>query len=120
MVRNARRCLGAERTVLVTDSVSAAGMPDGEYHLSGSPVRLSDGVVRDREGRLAGSALTMARAAENYLEAVPDADATELARVTSTNPARILGLADRGAIAPGAVAEFAVLTPDRRLARLEL
>jgi N-acetylglucosamine-6-phosphate deacetylase len=58
-VRNAWRCLGPERTVLVTDSAAAAGMPDGEYRLGGQPVRLQAGVVLDAQGRLAGSALTM-------------------------------------------------------------
>ena len=53
MLRNAYRCLGPERTILVTDSVAAAGMPEGDYKLAGATVRLRGGVVRDLDDRLA-------------------------------------------------------------------
>lgn len=109
MVRNAWRCLGPERTVLVTDSVSAAGMPDGEYRLGSETVRLERGVVRDGNGRLAGSALRMADAAARFLQDVSDAGPVELARVSASNPAELLGDARRGSIAPGRRAELVVL-----------
>lgn len=106
MVRNAWRCLGRERTVLVTDAVAAAGMPDGDYRLSGMPVHLRQGVVRDDDGTLAGSALTMARAVDNFA-AFTGADLPALARVAATNPAALIG-ADLGALAPGKRALFTV------------
>ncbi len=109
MVRNAWRCLGPERLVLITDSISAAGMPDGSYQLSGMQVRLEQGVVRDGQGRLAGSALSMQLAARNFLDIVPTAGPVELACVTSANPARLLGDDTRGAITEGRRAEFALL-----------
>ena len=108
-VRVAWRALGAARTVLVTDSVSAAGMPEGEYELSGARVRLAAGAVRDRAGRLAGSALTFAGAVEGLRAALGPLDAPTVAAVTSANPARLLRDPARGAIAPGAVAELALL-----------
>jgi N-acetylglucosamine-6-phosphate deacetylase len=118
MLRNAYRCLGPERTILVTDSVAAAGMPDGNYQLAGATVRLQGGVVRDSEGHLAGSALTMADAARGWLRMVDEADACSLARVASTNPARIAGAASLGEIAPGRAAAFCVLAPDGELRSL--
>ena len=52
----------AGRVALVTDAIAAAGMPPGEYELSGIPVVLGeDGVPRDAAGTIAGSALTLDR-----------------------------------------------------------
>ena len=112
MVRNAFQCLGPERLVLVTDSVAAAGMPDGRYELGGQPVELTDGAVRDQQGRLAGSSLTMAAATACFVDMVPGTDAATLARIASHNPAVILGRADLGRLAPGTVARFAVVGGD--------
>jgi N-acetylglucosamine-6-phosphate deacetylase len=112
MVRNAFRMLGPDRFVLVTDAVAAAGMPDGEYRLSGMRSFARDGVVRDAEGRLAGSALTMARAARNFLQFVPSAGLWTLARAASTNPARLVGAGQHGTIAVGQRAAFTLLGDD--------
>ncbi len=112
-VRLAARLLGPERLVLVTDCASAMGMPDGDYQLSDMTVTLRDGAVRDKDGTLAGSALTMYQAAENYLRWVPEADAASLARTASWNPAALIGAQDRfGAIRVGSAARFALLRPD--------
>lgn len=113
MLRNAWRCLGPSRTVLVTDSVAAAGCPDGEYQLAGRPVLAHNGTVRDPEGNLAGSALTMTRAVAGWCAMTGADDAVTLARITSTNPARALGLSRLGRIAPGHRASFSVLDPNR-------
>lgn len=112
MVRNAFRILGPDRFALVTDSVAAAGMPDGEYHLSGVRVVAEAGVVRDEKGRLAGSALTMAMAARNFLRFVHQAGEWTLARVASTNPARLARAGNRGSIAVGQRAAFTLLGDD--------
>ncbi len=114
MLRVAWRCLGTARTVLVTDSVGAAGMPDGSYTLGGAPVEHRDGVVRDARGALAGAALTMSEAARRFAAAV-GADPVQLAAAISTNPAAVLGLDDRGRIAVGQRADFSVLRPDGTL-----
>jgi N-acetylglucosamine-6-phosphate deacetylase len=112
MVRNAFRMLGPDRTVLVTDAVGAAGMPDGDYTLAGARVASRDGVVRDAQGRLAGSALTMALAARNFLQFVPSAGPWSLARVAATNPAAMVRAAPFGALAVGKRAAFTLLADD--------
>ncbi len=112
MVRNAFRILGPDRTVLVTDAVAAAGMPDGAYTLSGMRVTAVGGVVHDDRGNLAGSALTMALAARNFLTLVSEAGPWTLARAASTNPARLVGAEAFGAIAPGRRAAFTLLGDD--------
>ena len=93
------------------------GMPDGEYALAGSPVTLRDGEVRNADGTLAGSALSMSRAAANFLHMVTEAGAWSLARVASTNPACLIGAADFGEIAVGHTACFTLLDPDTKEVR---
>jgi len=95
----------------VTDSTSAAGMPDGEYKLGRHLVRKCMGGVRLADGTLAGSTLTMDQALRNLVGlglALDDAS-----RRVSTHAADYLGLADRGRLAPGAHADVVVL--DREL-----
>lgn len=112
MVRMAFRVLGPDRTVLVSDAVGAAGMPDGEFTLAGARVVASDGVVRDGAGRLAGSALTMGLAARNFLRFVPAAGPWTLARVAATNPAALIRAEHHGALAVGRRAAFTLLGDD--------
>lgn len=112
--------LGPSRTLLVTDAANPAGMPDGDYELSGMPVTLRDGAVRDSEGRLAGSALTMSAAAAHYLRTIPGTDAGSLAQIGSANPARIARAERFGAIRVGAAARFALLADDGRVTSLRV
>lgn len=118
MVRNAYAILGPHRTVLVSDAVAAAGMPDGDYQLAGQRVIARGGVVRDAQGRLAGSALTMAVAARNFLSYVADAGPWTLARTAATNAARLIGAADFGSIAIGQRAAFTLLGDDGSIATI--
>src|ERR1019366_6307589 len=67
MVKLWWKAKGAERAILVTDAMSATGMPDGEYHLGGFAVEVSHGRAMAR-GVLAGSVLTLDRALANFLE----------------------------------------------------
>ena len=112
LVRIAFGVLGPTRMALVTDAVSAAGMPDGSYTLSGMTVTAAGGVVRDANGNLAGSALTMAAAARRFLEIVPEAGPWTLSRLASANPARLLGADDFGALRVGGRAAFTLLGDD--------
>ena len=120
MVQNAFRCLGAERMVLVTDCMAAAGMPDGTYSLGSSQVTLADGEVRDANGALAGSSILMTDAVHRFLEFVPGTDGTDVARLASTNPARLMGLEDMGLIAPGTAPGFSLLTEDGHVRAIAL
>jgi N-acetylglucosamine-6-phosphate deacetylase len=109
VVRLFLRAKGAERAVLVTDGISATGMPDGEYRLGGLVVQMRGGVCRS-EGRLAGSVLTMDRAVRNVMEFCGCALDVAL-RLATLNPARVTAVSNRkGVIAPGADADFVVLS----------
>ena len=97
----------------VTDSTSAAGMPDGDYRLGRHHVRKCLGAVRLADGTLAGSSLTMDQALRNLVGlgvTLRDASAR-----TATIAAEHLGLADRGVLEPGALADVVVLDNDLQL-----
>ena len=108
VVRIAWKVLGPERTVLVTDGTAAMGMADGDYSIGPTRISRRGNAVRNDDGTLAGSALTMLDAIENLIDitACPIAEALTAA---SPTPARYLGLTDRGAIEIGRRADLVVL-----------
>jgi N-acetylglucosamine-6-phosphate deacetylase len=97
-----------ERVILVSDGISATGMPDGKYQLGMFEVKVSGGVARNAEGKLAGSTLTLDRAMRNMVAlGVPLSSAL---RMVTANPARQIGLgARKGVLAPGADADLVFL-----------
>ena len=62
------KCKGHRRILLVTDGISAAGMPDGDFQLGSLLVKVSQGVCRVPEGALAGSTLSLDRALRNMMQ----------------------------------------------------
>lgn len=99
---------GVERAVLITDAISATGMPDGHYQLGPIEVDVKDGKCTSG-GSLAGSVLTMDRAVRNVTQfarwSLKDA-----VRAASLNAARAVGLAGQhGALASGSEANFVVM-----------
>ena len=94
---------------LVTDAMPMVGADSPSFQLYGQTITAVDGVVRNAEGALAGSALDMATAVRNcvHLLGLPLAEA---ARMASTYPAQFLGVDDRmGRIAPGLRADLVLL-----------
>jgi N-acetylglucosamine-6-phosphate deacetylase len=109
MVALAFTALGADRVVLVTDAVGWRARTAGPVHLE-----LRDGAPRLVDGTLAGSALTMDAAVRTCVAAgVPLEQALHAA---STVPARLLGLTDRGTVAPGRRADLVALDPHLHVA----
>jgi N-acetylglucosamine-6-phosphate deacetylase len=92
----------------VSDGTAATGMPDGCYRLGDFDVDVNGGVVRNKEGKLAGSALTLDRALRMIVSlGVPLKGAVQM---LTLNPARELGLEKtKGVLAPGADADLVFL-----------
>ena len=87
--------LKGERAILMTDGISATGMPDGPYVLAGVPITVADGKasVTAAPGTLAGSVLTMDRAVAN-LQAFTGCALETAVRAASSQPATMLGIGD--------------------------
>ena len=110
-VAAAWRALGPARLNLVTDAVAALGMPPGPFRLGEQEVTLGPDGVRLPDGTLAGSALALDEAVRNLVAFTGCAAHEAVATVTST-PSRVLGLAGKGAVAPGFDADLTLLRPD--------
>ena len=101
----------------VTDATAAAAMPDGEYRLGRHVVSKCAGGVRLADGTLAGSTLTMDQALRNLVFEV-GLGLADASRRVSTHAAQYLGLADRGALRVGAVADMVLLDAQLRVRRV--
>ncbi len=104
------RAKGPENTVLITDAISATGMPDGRYQLGSLEVELRDGKCLF-EGNLAGSVLTMDRAIRNVMK-FAQWELQQTLRAATLNPAKVAAAKKKGILERGADADFVVLTPD--------
>ena len=100
---------GPERAILITDCLSAAGIPDGTYMAGDTVVHVAGDACRTDTGVLAGSVITLDRAVAN-LRKVAGVDLALAARLASVNPARMLGLPEP--LLPGAPADFNVYGSD--------
>jgi N-acetylglucosamine-6-phosphate deacetylase len=110
------RAKGLDRAVLITDAISATGMPDGTYTLGGFDVVVRDGRC-EAAGRLAGSVLTLDRAVRN-IATFAHIEFLHAVRMATLNPARVLGLdAAKGSLTAGADADIAVFTPSGEVVR---
>ena len=103
----------------VTDATAAAAMPDGDYALGRHTVTKCGNGVRLPDGTLAGSTLTMDQALRNLVEGV-GLGLREASMRVSTHAARYLGLADRGELRVGAMADIVQLDAQLRVRRVWL
>lgn len=114
MLALAIRAKGADRVALVSDAVGPAGLPPGEYTWLDKRVVSDGATVRLPDGTLAGSLGTLDRALRVVMAPYPTGCGVDLAaaaRLLSTVPARILGLDNKGRIAPGCDADLTAIHP---------
>jgi N-acetylglucosamine-6-phosphate deacetylase len=106
------RCLGADRVVLITDAMQAAGMPDGNYELLEQVITVKNGRATLPDGTIGGSTETMEGCLRTIvkLAGVPMKDAVKM---TSFNPAKVIKEdASIGSIEIGKEANLAILDDD--------
>ncbi|MEO6804711.1 MAG: N-acetylglucosamine-6-phosphate deacetylase [Edaphobacter sp.] len=110
MVRLYFRAKDEDHIILVTDGISATGMPDGTYMLGDMEVEVRNGRCTSN-GILAGSVLTLDCGVQNLMEFTGASMRTAVA-AASYNPSRLMGVDDRwGSLAAGRVANITVLSP---------
>lgn len=116
-VQTAIKVKTTDRIALITDSMRAGGLPEGDYTLGEFPVRLKDGAVRltDGSNSLAGSCLKLIDAVNNVINwgiATPQ----QALKMATLIPAESCGIADVcGRISEGYPADFIVLDQNMNL-----
>lgn len=119
VVRLLLKVKGNDKVVAITDSIMAAGLPDGNYKLGVNDVVVKDGDAKLAEnGVRAGSTLTQDVALKNLL-AFTGKPIEEILPLLTENPAKLLNIFDeKGSIADGKDADLVLLTADDDIAEV--
>ncbi len=114
MLRVLLRLKGSERLTLISDAIAAAGQGDGDYQIWGETIAVRNGRTSNEKGSIAGSVITMLDAAK-MMQSL-GASEVELARMTATNPAQLLGIErDCGSIEVGKRADLVAIDQDEQV-----
>lgn len=90
VIRMLFKAAGPERLLLISDSMAAAGMPDGQYELGGQAVFVRDGKATLSSGTIAGSSTNLMQCVRNCVKfGIPLA---QVAQAASLTPAKVIGL----------------------------
>lgn len=109
VIRNTYKLFGDDRIILISDSIRAAGLEDGEYTLGGQKVYVNKNIAKLADGTIAGSAINLMDAIRFLVNEVKIPLATAV-KCGTINPARRLGLDHLlGSIAVGKKADFVLL-----------
>jgi len=118
MVRLAYRCLGKDRTVLITDSMAGTGCPDGEYTIAGMPVVVKNGRALTTGGVIAGSTLNLWDGVKNLMT-FADVSLADAIACATVNPARMVGIDKSvGSIDEGKRADLLLVNAEMDLCRV--
>ena len=99
---------GADRLLLISDAIAAAGCGDGDFEIWGETITVKDGRTGNARGAIAGSVITMLEAVRMMLSL--GASEIEVAKMAATNPARLLGITQEcGSIEEGKRADLVAL-----------
>ena len=113
VIRATFRLFGADRVILVSDSLRATGMPDGKYPFGGQEIVVhgNRATMADDPNTLAGSVTSLMGCLRQAVKfGIPLADAV---RAASLNPARAIGIDHRaGSLEDGKEASFVLLEQD--------
>ena len=108
---------GTDKTILISDAISAAGRPDGDFALGEHIVRVEDGIARINEGNLAGSTLVMDQALRNVIKFC-DLSLPQALRMATLSPAQAMGwYGQKGVLQAGADADIILLDENIQVAK---
>lgn len=114
-VRMLLQAKGYDKVIAVTDSIMAAGLPDGNYKLGVNDVVVQDGDAKlATTGVRAGSTLTTIQALRNLIKFTGQ-PLEKLLPLLTANTADALRLQNKGRIAAGKDADFVLLTDDLQI-----
>ncbi len=120
MVRLAFALFGDDRMILISDSLRACGLGDGEYELGGQQFFVRGNRATIENGSLAGSVSNVMACLRTAVRQM-GIPLTSAVKAASVNPAHALGLeGERGAIAPGYIADAVVLTRELEVSKVVL
>ena len=111
MVRLAYKAKGSDGIVLITDSMRAKGMEEGQSELGGQTVIVKDKQARLENGSLAGSVLTFVDAFKNMIE-FTGCSVSDAVKMSSVNQAKEFGLSKKGHLNPSFDADMLVMDED--------
>ena len=114
VIRAVFRLFGPDRVIIISDSLRACGMPDGQYELGGQDIFVKGPLATLADGTIAGSITDLMGGMLKAVSfGIPLKDAVTAAAV---NPAKALGIYDRvGSLDVGKTANIAILNPDLTL-----
>lgn len=115
MVRAAFSLFGPDRIILISDSMRAAGLADGQYTLGGQDVHVQGKLATLNDGTIAGSVTNLMDCVQTAVKkmGIPLADAVACATI---NPAKEIGIYDHcGSITPGKDADLVLLDENLRV-----
>lgn len=110
-LRIAFREMGEDGTVIISDSMKAAGCPDGDYDLGGQPVYVRDGKALLADGTIAASTSNVYKELKNVISfGIPEKQSVKSATI---NPAKAIRVDDKtGSIEEGKLADILVVDKD--------
>lgn len=112
VIRILYKLFGAERMILISDSIRATGLPDGEYELGGQMMIVKNGTARTSGGALAGSTSTLLECVKKAIEfGIPEKDAF---RMASQTPAELIGV-KKGIIKEGYDCDLIIVDENNEL-----
>ena len=112
VIRMLYKLFGRERMILISDSMRATCLSDGEYDFGGQTIKVTNGVARTLDGAIAGSTSTLMDCVRKAVEfGIPEEDSFYMA---SRTPAVLMNV-NKGLISPGYDADLLTVNDDLSL-----
>lgn len=103
------KTFGVDRMILISDSMRATGLGDGNYEFGGLPITVENSIAKTEDGAIAGSTSTLFTCVKKAIEfGIPVSDAFKMA---SETPSKLIGV-KKGKIEKGYDADFIAIDND--------